>query len=71
MSELKPEFKEKLLKLKALNKWKRNFNTEYPEAKKDYGYNNEAISFENFICMSFDFSSTPEGFDSWWNISLK
>jgi hypothetical protein len=69
MSELKPEFKEKLLKAKVLTKWKRNFNECYPEAEKDYGYNNNANSFDNFIGMSFVWMNSPEGNDFWLKIS--
>lgn len=69
MSELKPEFEEKLRKAKALTKWKKNFNDHHPEAKKDYGYCNDATSFRLFIYMSYVWMETPEGHDFWDKIS--
>jgi len=69
MSELKQEFKEKLLKAKALTKWKRNFNERYPERKKDYGSLNDYDEFSRFISTSFVWLDSPEGNDFWWKIS--
>ena len=69
MTELKPEFKEKLLKAKVLNRWKKNFNKCYPERKKDYGSLNDYEQFNKFICASFIWIDTPEGHDFWLNVS--
>lgn len=70
MSELKPEFKEKLIKAKALTKWKKNFNLTWPEDKKDYGSKNHLNSFSNFIGASFCWLDTPEGYDFWAKIAI-
>jgi hypothetical protein len=69
MSELKPEFKEKLLKAKVLTKWKRNFNEYYLEYKKDYGKLNGYYEFSRFISASFVWMDSSEGHDFWYKIS--
>jgi hypothetical protein len=69
MSELKPEFKEKLLKAKVLTKWKKNFNERYPERKKDYGSLNDYDEFSRFISTSFVWMDSPDGHDFWCKIS--
>jgi len=70
MSELKPEFKEKLLKAKVLTQWKKNFNKCYPERKKDYVSICDYDLFSNFIFASFIWMDTPEGNDFWRKISM-
>jgi hypothetical protein len=68
-TDLKPEFKEKLIRHHAYKKYVRNFKNNHPDW--DLSEMNDSVSFASFLRRSFGFDDTPEGFDYWWDLSEK
>ena len=66
-TELKPEFKAKLLKLGVYRKWNRNRLNDTPVS--DIDVLNDATDFHRFIFGSFVLWGTPEGSEFWCKIS--
>ena len=67
MSELKPEFKKKLIALGVYDQWEANRLNDTDVSSIDYL--NREQSFYGFIGNSFIFFNTPEGGVFWRDIS--
>lgn len=72
-TELKKEFKDKLVKLGVYRRWRKNFidycNSKYVDTDIRLQSLNEEVVFCNFIGCSFFWKNTPEGHDFWRQVS--
>lgn len=66
-TELKPEFKERLVKAKVLTKWENNRLSE--SIVSPIKSLNEEENFSDFIGGSFIWDNTPDRYDFWSKIS--
>jgi len=68
---IKPEFDEKLKQHRAKTKFLNNFKRYQSDPEESLDPLNEYIDFRDFIIHAFHWRITPEGFDYWYEISLK
>ena len=72
-TELKKEFKDKLLKLGVYRRWRKNFidycNSKYVDTDTRLQSLNEEVEFYSFIGWSFFWRFTPEGQNFWRQVS--
>jgi hypothetical protein len=66
-TDLKPEFKEKLLKLKVYRKWEKNRLAYFPVSRVEIL--NQQLCFKHFIMASFSLANTEEGWAFWIKIA--
>jgi len=68
---IKPEFDEKLKKLRVKTRFLNNLKRERSNPEETLNYLNKKTRFYYFIISAFYWHNTPEGYDYWHEISKK